>query len=93
MHINIVAIRVETPIEYKRSVHERTWINEGATLPNLHLLNVKHEAPIEDLERQGRFTTKDQNFILCNLVGQSHVRWHPPCLVDQGRWNFLPNIS
>jgi hypothetical protein len=47
----------------------------------LHLLHVKHEASIEDLERQRRLSTKYQDFVLRYLVCESHVGRHPLCLI------------
>ena len=52
MHKDVIAISVETPVEDQGCVHEGTGVDKTAPLLDLHFLDVKYEASIEDLECQ-----------------------------------------
>ena len=93
MHEDVIAVGVQAPVENEGRVHKRTWIDQTASFPQLHLLDVKHEASVEDLEGQCGFASKDQDFVFCNLIGQTHVSWDPLSFVDDTERYFLPNIS
>lgn len=59
MNVNIITISVEATVEHKRRVHERTGVNQTALFSDLHLLDIKDKASVEDLESQGRFAAKE----------------------------------
>lgn len=93
MHIHVVSVRVQVAVEHERSVHERAWVNKTAMLTNAHLLNVEYIATVEDLEQYRRLSSKDHDFLVRDLVGQSHVRGHPTSLVDaRAPAYLLPNV-
>ena len=58
MHIDVITISIEARVEYQRCIHERTRIHEAASLTKLHLLNIEHEASVEDMEGGGTLSTK-----------------------------------
>ena len=93
MHVDVVSVCIETPIEDQRSVHETAWVDETATFSDRHLLHVKHEAAVEDLESQGRLASEDHDFVLCDLVGQAHVGRHPLGLIHQRCRDLLPHVA
>ena len=68
MHVDVVTIGVETVVEDKWRVHERTRIHETASLVDLHALHVKDEDSVEDLEGQSTLASEDHDFFLSDLV-------------------------
>jgi len=82
MHKDVIAVGVQTPIENQWRVHKGTGVDKTSPLLDLHLLHVKHEASIEDLERQCRLSTKYYDFVLRYLICESHVGRHPLCLIN-----------
>lgn len=91
--VDVVSIGVEVVVEHEWGVHEWARVHEGASLIDLHLLNVKDEHSVEDLESQSTFTSKDHDLLVCDLVSQTHIGWNPFGLVTQGWRNFLPRVS
>ena len=75
--VDIVAVCVEGRVEDERSIHERTRINQAASLTNLHFLDIKDEASIEDVESHCTLTTKEKDLIVRDLVSKAHVRGNP----------------
>jgi hypothetical protein len=59
----------------------------------LHALDVKHEAPIEDLEGERWLATENKDFVLSYLVGKTHVGGDPARFIDERAWNLLPHIT
>jgi len=92
VHIDVVAVGVQAPVEYERCVHERAGVDEGASLLDLHTLYIEYEAAVEDLEGECRFATENQNFVFSDLVSEAHVRRHPTSLVDKRAGDLLPHI-
>ena len=100
MNINIISKCIHVPSKDERSVHKGAWINKLASLFDLHCLNVKQETSIEDLLSQSTLPSKDKDFIICDLVCETHVTWDPRGFVDRDAcswvwvrsYNFLPNI-
>jgi len=68
MDINIISKRVQIASEHKWSVHERAWVHELSFFSDLHFFDIEYEAAIEDQESESTFTTKDQDFIISNLI-------------------------
>jgi hypothetical protein len=66
--IDVVSKSVKRMVEHKRCVHKAAGVNESALLNDGHLLNVKQEASIEDLEGQSRFASEDQDLLIRDLV-------------------------
>lgn len=67
--VDIVSESVEVAAKHERCVHERAWVNELAFLLDFHLLDVQDEAAIENEEGQRTLTSKDEDFVIGNLVG------------------------
>ena len=94
MHVDVVTVRVQATIENEWSVHERAGINKTSVLAHAHLFYVEDIAPIENLEEDGGFTSEDHDFLVGDLVRQTHVRWHPACFVNShSTSNLLPYVS
>ena len=93
MHIDVVAISVEALIEHQRSIHERAWIHEATSLTNLHLLNVKYEASIENVESHCALASKKKYLVVSDLMRQTHIRWYPFGLVHLWSCYLLPDIA
>ena len=50
MDVDVIAIGVEGVVEDEGRVHEAARVDQAAPLTNLHLLNVKYEAAVENME-------------------------------------------
>lgn len=83
VHIDVITVGIQTPVEYEWRVHERAGVDKGTTLFDLHTLYVEYEAAVEDLEGQSRLSTENQNFVLSDLVSEAHVSRHPTCLINK----------
>ena len=68
MDVDIVTIGVQTAIKYQRSVHERARVDERPMFSHTHLLNIKHIAAIEDLEKNGWFSAEYHDLFISYLV-------------------------
>lgn len=98
--VNIISKSIQVAAEHQRGVHEGAGIHKFSPLSNLHFLDVEYETSIEDLLSDSTFSAKDHDFIVCNLVGKTHVSRDPMRLVDLKRsgatatcsYNFLPDI-
>ena len=77
VNINIVTIRIQIVVENKRRVHKRTRVYKTSPLFYLHLLNVEDKTSVENLESDRAFSSKQNDFVVCNLVSQSHIGRHP----------------
>ena len=75
--VDIVAVCVEGRVEDERRIHEGTRIHQAASLTNLHLLDIKDKASIEDVEGHCTLTTEEKDLIVRNLVSKAHVRGNP----------------
>jgi hypothetical protein len=89
--IDVISVGVETLVEDEGRVHEGTGVHETALLCECHLLNVKDETPIEDLEGQCALTAEYHYLFVSDLVGDTHVGWNPLLLVNC--WQLSPNVS
>jgi len=92
VHENIVSVGVKTFVEHEGCVHEWAWVNKTSPLFDYHLLYIENETTIKNLESLSAFSSKDQNFIVSDLVRQSHVGRNPLGLVNHTGRNFLPDI-
>ena len=77
VHVNVVAVRVQRPVEHEWGVHEGAGVDKTAVLAHAHLLDVENVAAVEDLEEDGRLSTKDHDLLVCDLMCESHIRGHP----------------
>ena len=77
MNVDVITISIKAVVEYQRRIHETARVYEATTLAELHLLDVKHEAAVEDVERSSTLAAKKQDFIVCNLVCETHIAWYP----------------
>lgn len=68
MHEDVVAVRIQGPVEDQGRIHERTWVYKTATFLDLHFFDVEDETSIEDLESESGLTTKYQDLVLCDLI-------------------------
>lgn len=93
MYIYVISVCIETLIEHKRRVHERTRIHEAAPLTNLHFLDIKDIAPVENVEGGRTLSTEEKDLVVSDLVSQAHIGRHPIRLVNLWRRNFLPDIA
>jgi len=66
--VNIISKSIKVATEHKWSVHERAWVHELSFFSDLHFFDIEYEAAIEDQESESTFTTKDQDFIISNLI-------------------------
>ena len=80
-------------VEHQRRVHEAARINQAASLTNLHFFYIEYEATVENMESRSTLATEQKNFVVSDLMGQSHIRGNPLGLVDFGSRDLLPNIS
>ena len=100
VNVDIITKCIHVSTKYQWSIHEWTWINKLSLFLNLHFLDVEYEASIEDLLGNGTLSTKNHDFIVCDLVRKTHVSWNPMRFVDwssgQRIWsssnNLLPDI-
>jgi len=93
MDVNIVSKSVEASFEDQRSVHKGAWVNQAASFLYDHLLNIKDEATIENLESDCTLTSKYHYLIVIDLMSKTHVAWNPLGLVSEWGLDFLPHIS
>ena len=82
VNINVIAIGIEIAVEHQGRVHEGARIDKTSSLLYLHLLHVENKTSIENMECHCTLASKQNNLIVCNLVSQTHVRWHPFGLVN-----------
>jgi hypothetical protein len=93
MHVNVITVSIQTSIEDERGIHERTWVNKTSMFAHAHLLNVKHIAPVEDLEHDGALSTENHDLLLSDLMCEAHVGGHPVALVNHRSLDLLPDIT
>jgi hypothetical protein len=60
---------------------------------NYHLLDIKNEAAIEDLECDCTLTSKYDDFFVGDLISKTHICRNPFSLVYKRSRNLLPDIS
>ena len=82
MDINIISICIQATIENKRCVHEGTGIYQASVFTHAHFFHIENITTIENLEHDGAFASKDHDFLICDLVGETHVRRNPVGLVN-----------
>lgn len=75
--VDVVSKSIQVSTEHKRGVHERAWVNKLSFLRDLHFLHIEYEASIEDLLSQGAFTTENDDFVIGDLIRQTHVTRDP----------------
>ena len=94
MDENIIAKGVQVAAEYQWSVHKRAWVNQFSLLPDFHLLDVEYKAAVKDLESQGALTSKNQDFVVRDLVGKAHIARNPLRFVQRrgSALNLLPDV-
>ena len=92
VHVDIVTIGVKGVVKNERRVHERTGIDKTSPFLDFHFLNVEDKTSVEYLERDRALSSKQNDFVVRDLVSKPHVGWHPLRLVDLRVVNFLPNI-
>ena len=77
MNVDVITKCVHVATKHKRCVHEAARIHEFAFLSDLHLLDVQYKHSAEDLECDGTLSTKDQDFIVSDLISKAHVSRNP----------------
>ena len=75
--VNVVTVSVQVGVEHKWSVHEGAWIDETASLTNLHLFDIEDEASVENVECCCGLSTEKQDLVVSDLMSQSHISRHP----------------
>ena len=93
VHIDIITVSVEVVVEDERRVHKRTGVNKTSPFLDFHLFNVEDKTSVEDLESDRALPAEQNDFVVCDLIGQTHIRWHPFRLIYLRILDFLPNIS
>jgi hypothetical protein len=91
--INIVSVSVEIVVEDKGRIHEGTRVNKTSSFLYFHLFNVEDKTSVEYLESDRALSSKQNDLIVCNLISQTHIGWHPIHFVDLQVFNLLPHIS
>lgn len=92
MDVHVVSKSVETAPEYQRRVHEAARIHQLPSLLNFLLLHIVNEHSREHLLSQCALASKDYHFVVCNLVCQTHVPWHPLSFIESHPLNLLPDV-
>jgi len=93
MDVNIITEGIERATEDEGRVHKAAGVNQLSAFLDLHLLDVHDEATVEDLLSQSTLTSKDDDLVVRDLVGQTHVAGDPLALVEAGSaLNLLPDV-
>jgi len=93
VHVNIIAKCVHIVVKHERGVHEWARVDKTTALLYNHLFDVENKTPVKDLESDGALATENHDFVVSNLVGQTHVTCYPFALVDQRSSDFLPDVT
>lgn len=93
VNVYVIAISVHVMVEYQGDIHEGTGTDKTALFLYFHFLNVKHKNSIEYLKCNCTLSSKYHDFLVSDLIGQTHIWWDPPWFVYLGSRDFLPLVS
>ena len=80
--VYVIAKSVKVASEDQRSVHKRAGINQFALLTNFHLFDVEYETAVKDLESVSTLASENEDLVVSDLVGETHVPRDPLGLVQ-----------